>query len=356
MKALILPLLATGFLVGCHPKETARHEVVRPVLSMLATPQSGLTSGYSGTVEARYQTNLSFRLLGRIISRDVNVGDSVQVGQRLAALDPVVLEIAVRSAEAALANAHAQSVNSEGNLKRQSALLAKNMTSPADFDLAKKANEAATSGVAQAQADLDKAIEELTYTELKADIGGVVTNIYAETGQTVGVGQVVISIANPDLREAIVDIGEDVIAMIAPEADFRVTLQISADVECSGKVREIAPQADAKTRTRRVRIALTDPSESFRLGSTIKAFCSSATQPNIRLPQTAILDRDDSTFVWIVDTSKKKVYCRAVSLLHRDEQIVEIASGINVGDRVVTAGVHSLTEGQSIRFKEGDLK
>ncbi len=341
-------------LTGCERKDM-RPAAVRPVLSVLAAPHSGPTDGYSGTIEPRYHTDLGFRALGRVVARDVNVGDSVKVGQRLAALDPEVLEIAVRSQEATLSNVLAQGVNSEANLKRQSILLAQNVTPQAEFDMAKKTNEAAVAAVAQAQADLDKAREQLSYSELLADMDGVVTSIAAETGQTVNAGQTIVSIASPDLREAVVDLGEDVVAALAIGAEFKVALQIGGTIETTGQVREIAPQADATTRTRRVRIALSDPPDSFRLGATITAFSKVALQTNIRLPQSAILESDGSTFVWVVDQANKKVNRVSVNVLTRNDQDVEIASGIEPGDRVVTAGVHSLTDGQPIRWNRGDM-
>ncbi len=349
---------ATLLSVGCHREEVEVVEaepVVRPVLSMVVTPQNGPADGYSGTIEPRYQTDLGFRILGRIVSRDVSVSDTVAVGQRLAALDPEVLETAVRSAEAMLSNEVALRTNSELNLERQRVLLAQDATPQAEMDLATKANEVAVAAVAQAQSDLDKANEELSYAELKADMSGVVTNIYAETGQTVTAGQMVVSIANPDLREAVVDIGEDVIGAIQPGAEFRVTLQVSPDIETTGEVREIAPQADAKTRTRRVRIAIAEPPEGFRLGSTISAFPKSNLQPSIHVPQSAILVKDDATFVWLVDVEKERVDRVPVTVVDRNEKQVEVKTGIKAGDRVVTAGVHTLQDGQPIRCNPGDL-
>ena len=340
--------------VGCRKTEIELVEPVRPVLSVIATPRGAGETGYSGIVEPRYQTDLSFRLLGRIVSRDVDVGDQVKAGQTLAKIDPVELEIAVRSATASVSNAVAQRDNAAKSLSRQTKLMATNAISQADFDVAKKNAEAATSAVAQAQTDLDKASEELSYASLKADIDGVVTGIFAEVGQTVGAGQTVMSIANPNEREAVVDISEDVIRSIVVGAEYRIVLQISEKIECMGKVREIAPQVDTKTRTSRVRISLTNASESFRLGATIKAFSLSDTKKNIYLPDTAILERDGQTFVWLVEPSTKQVSSVKVTIARRDGNGVEIESGVNSGDRVVIAGVNSLENGQLIRWRKGD--
>lgn len=349
-----LAVVFVGATVGCKKTDVELDEPVRPVLSIVARPRGPGETGYSGIIEPRYQADLSFRLLGRIVSRDVDVGDQVKVGQTLAKLDPVELEIAVRSATASVSNAIAQRDNAAKSLGRQTKLLATNASSQADFDVAKKNAEAATSALAQAQTDLDKANEELSYASLKADIDGVVTGIFAEVGQTVTAGQTVMSIANPNEREAVVDISEDMIRTIVVGAEYRIVLQISEKIECMGKVREIAPQVDAKTRTSRVRISLTNAPEGFRLGATIKAFSLSDAKTNVYLPETAILERDGQTFVWLVDTTKKQVNSVKVTIAQRDGNGVELESGVHSGDRVVIAGVNSLENGQSIRWRIGD--
>lgn len=345
--------------MGCHTekkKAVAKHEPVRPVLTMVATPQSGPADSYTGTIEPRYRTDLGFRVLGRIVARDVNVGEFVKVGQRLEALDPEVLEIAVRSQKAALSNAIAQRANSESNFKRQSELMQRNIISQAAFEAAKQADEAAAAEVTRAQESLAKATEQLSYTSLTADMNGVVMGIYAETGQTVAAGQTVITIANPELREAVVDLGEEVVAALPIGAEFRITLQVIAKIETTGEVREIAPQADAATRTRRIRIALRDPDEAFRMGATITATPKVVLQDQIRVPASALLDETGETFVWVVDQENNKVHRTRVSVSSRDENGAQIEEGVQAGERLVTAGVHSLTEGQSIRWNAGALQ
>ncbi len=245
------------------------------------------------------------------MTREVNVGDQVKAGQTLATIDPVVLQIAVDSAEAALANAMAQSENAKGSLERQTQLLAKNATSQSEFDIAQKNAEAAISAVAQAQADLDKAQEELSYASLKADIDGVVTAITSEVGQTVSAGQTVISIANPDLREAVVDIGEEVIGTIAVGTEYRLVLQISDKIECRGKVREIAPQVDTKTRTSRVRISLIDPPDGFRLEQPFAPTHSqNVNQISTCRPRHCLSVMDKRLFGWWIRRRSRSIACR----------------------------------------------
>ena len=153
------------------------------------SPQTARTVGFAGTVEPRYKSDLGFRVLGRIISRDVNVGDVVKKGQRLATLDPLAYQLAVRSAQADLASATARLENAAATETRQRTLLQQNIATQAQFDAAEAARESAEAGVTSARANLDKAEEQLGYTELRADFDGVVTATEAELGQVVQPGR-----------------------------------------------------------------------------------------------------------------------------------------------------------------------
>ena len=340
--------LALLSLVGCkheksvhesgQPAERVRN---RPVLFVSAGEEAGPSNGYSGKIEARHTTNVGFRLLGRIVGRHVNLGDTVSKGQLLGTLDVAELMVAVRNAEAALAIAQAEEENAVSNYRRQAALLKKKAIAQAEYDQSKRAEEAAKSAVIQAKSALDKAHEVLGYAELRSDMEGVVTGVYAEIGETVAAGAIVFSIADPGQREAVIDVNAEMLSSINLASEFQVFVP-PINHACVGKVREIAPQADIRTRTIRIRIALDDPPESFRLGSTVRAFPAASFTSPLRLPSTAILDRDGDTFVWVVGEPNSQVHLVAVTISDRTENDVIISSGIKHGDRVVVAGVHSL--------------
>ena len=260
-----------GLLAACQEEHHAEAPAPRPVLTVVAAPQTARTVGFAGTVEPRYKSDLGFRVLGRVISRDVNVSDVVRKGQRLATLDPLTYQLAVRSAQADLVSATARLENAAATESRQRTLLQQNITTQAQYDAAKQARESAEAGVTSARANLDKAEEQLGYAELRAEFDGVVTATEAELGQVVQPGQTVVSVARPDIREAVVDLPESIGRDLRPGARFDIALQVDPSVRAAGSVREIAPQADPATRTRRVRITLDNPPESFRLGTTITA-------------------------------------------------------------------------------------
>ena len=347
MKRLVL--LAALALAACDKPPTAPPPI-RPVLSLKVTQSDVDPLSLAGTVQARIDTQFSFRVLGRLTSRPVNIGDPIKKDQTLAAIDPLALQLAVRSAEADLASAQAQLANSLGVAERQSTLLKTNATTQAQVEIAEQGRGSAQAGQARAAAALAKAREELGYAVLKADFAGVVVSTGAEVGQIVQAGQMVVDIADPALRDAVVD------APDAPDAaagglkigdGFQIAAQLDPNLRVQGKVREIAPQADAATRTRRVKIALENPPDSFRLGSTITAFPSAGVRKAVRLPASAILARDGKTLVWIV--ADGKVATREVKLAKGPSNPVEVTQGLDPDMQVVTAGVHSLTEGQPVR-------
>ena len=210
-------LFVLGFvglaLSACQKKEEAPPPP-RPVLSIVVEPQSSLTLGFAGTVEPQYKVDLGFQTLGRVVARDVNVGDTVVEGQRLA-LDFVAAELAVRVAESDLASAQAQQANATASETRQLTLVEEKTGTQADLDAARQTRESADASVQRATANLAKATEQLGYTVLTATFGGIVTAVGAEVGQTVSAGAAVVTVARPDLRDAVVDIPDDFDALLA---------------------------------------------------------------------------------------------------------------------------------------------
>jgi RND family efflux transporter MFP subunit len=160
-----------------------------------------------------------------------------------------------------------------------------------------------------------------------------------------------VTVAQPDIREAVVDIGADFPVPLTVGLRFAVSLQLLPGVHVQGQVREIAPQADSVTRMRRVRIALNDPPESFRLGSTITARLSDTHSSALRVPASAVLREGAETFVWVIDAPTSTVSLHKVDL-SEDEGGIRVTAGLSIGTRIVTAGIHSLKQGQQVRIEQ----
>ncbi|WP_181017379.1 efflux RND transporter periplasmic adaptor subunit [Methylobacterium sp. V23] len=346
--ALVLPLGA------CQAaEETAPPPPVRPVLYRVVKPVAAQVFGpFAGVVAPRYQSEIGFQIAGRMIARDVTVGDIVHKGQRIAALDPVVTRFALTRAEADLADARAQAENAGATEARRRRLLPGGNVTQAQLDTAVASRDTAQARVSQAEANLQRARDQMGYTELHADFDGVVTVRSAEVGQVLSAGQAVATLARPEEREAVVDIPEELVGTMPTDAEFTVALQSAPDVTATARVREIAPFADQTTRTRRIRMTLIKPSEAFRLGSTLTVTLARAEAPHVDLPATAVLTEDGRDAVWIVAPDGKSVRKRPVTVTRRDPERISIGTGLNAGDRVVLAGVHSLQEGQAVRLPD----
>ncbi len=350
MRRLAAAALVPFALSGCKEK-TEPPPPVRPVLTVTAEMRNTQAFGpFAGTVEPRYLSQLGFRIGGRMVVRDVFVGDLVAKGSRLAAVDPTVQQFALLRARADVVDAQAQVKNATGAEGRQRTLLENSgAVTQAQLDSAVANRDTANARLAQARAALRKAEDEVGYATLTAGVDGVVTAWSAEVGQVVAPGQVVVTLARPDVREAVVDIPDVLMDEVHQGGEFAVTLQEVHGVSARARVREIGPLADASTRTRRVRMTLVDPPESFRLGATVTVGLERMMPPSVALPETALVEADGKATVWVVAPDGKSVNRREVAVSRRDGDRVFVAAGLRQGERVAVAGVHGFTDGQAVR-------
>ena len=355
MIRLSVPAIATiallSLLAGCDNKQAEAPPPVRPVLSEVVQPVRPAVTRFTGTVEPRYEAQLGFQATGRMISRDVNVGDTVHKGQQLATLDPTVPRLAVASAEADLANAEAVLVNAAATLDRQQQLIKMGSVSQAQLDTAVASRDTARARTDQLTAALAKAREQLGYAVLRSDYDGVVASWSAEVGQVVSASQTVAMVARPDPRDAVFDIPDERVALFPPGARFRVSLYADPTVTAEAVVREIAPQSDAATRSRRIRLTLDGPPASFRLGATVQVAVTEAASAELEIPDTAVLRDGAGTSVWLV-SHDLRAETRAITVGPAVGTRVPVAAGLAPGDRVITAGVHSLSPGQAVKLAD----
>lgn len=348
----VLALLAT--LGGC--KEEAEAPPIRPVLSVKAEARSIETLGpYAGSIQPRYSTDFSFRIFGRMVARMVNIGSAVKQGDEIAALDPAVQALLVRNAEAAVASAKAQLANARAEEGRQRTLAEHNITPQSQYDVVIQNRETAAANLACASASLRRAEDALSFTQLRADFDGVVTAAPLEAGQVVNPGQKVVTIARPDVREAVISVPSALADLLSGSETFDIDVQLDPSVTMkAAAVRSVDPTADPITRTRQVFLTLNDPPPAFRLGITISVTLSKKVPPRIELPASALLERDGKKQVWIVDPATSKVSLREVGIGGSRDGTIAVTSGIAVGERVVTVGVNSLTPGQAVKIAEID--
>lgn len=360
LPAALLALAST--LAGCDDwtrHEVKREPVIRPVRSIVVEPMTFRLSGsVTGTIEARADADLGFRIAGKLVRRAVDIGAQVRAGEILARLDDQDQRNALRTAEANLASAQAELVQAANEESRKRELLANGNTTQALYDSALLSKRTAEAKVVAAQAALQSARDRVGYTELAADRDGIVTAVGAEPGQVLEAGQMVVRVAQPEEREAVFNIAEAALRAVPKDSVIEVALAGAPDIAAAGRVREVSPQADPVTRTHTVRIALENPPDALRLGATVTGRLKQAAVAVVELPSTALLemkaqDGSPQTFVWVVDPKARTVQPRAVAIRPREgDGPVIVNEGLARGDVVVTAGVHSLSEGQPVRLNQ----
>ncbi|MCV9998642.1 efflux RND transporter periplasmic adaptor subunit [Pararhizobium sp. YC-54] len=349
-------LLSVSLLAGCDQNSVAGEQAVpRPVKVVIAAAQQDKVASSPGVVRARIETDLAFRTLGRMMSRKVDVGDLVYKGDVLAEIDPLTLQLAVRTAEAELRNAQAQLANAATNKARKRRLVQSKAVSIADHDLAEQQLKSATANAAKATASLAKAHEQLGYSELRAEFDGVVTATSAEMGQTISAGQPVLKLARLEQRDVVVDVAEAQFSYVRLDDRFNVALQLDNRIQAIGIVREIAPQADPNTRTYRLKIAIDQSPVIFRLGAVVTATpLVEEKKQAIALPLSAIRSDGGASQVWVVDRSTATVAPRAVELDAPASvtRSVRVLSGLREGEEIVVAGVDELVDGQKVKLAQ----
>jgi len=356
MKRLTGMLAASLLLLACSKQEPAP-EPVRPVLFMEVKAEDQETLGrFAGTLQARYESNLGFRVSGRIARRAVDVGAEVQKGALLAVLDPTDQQNQLRAAQGDLARVQAQFINAQANARRQLELFNRGVGAQAQLDVAQTDLKTTQASLDQAQASVNQAKDQLNYTQLRTDHGGIVTAWTAEAGQVVSAGQQVVTLARPDIKEAVIDLPAGLAERLPTDVVFLVAGQLDPSVNTTATVREIEPQAQSATRTRRARLTLADTPAAFLLGTAISVTLSSAIAPRIELPLSALQQVDGKTRIWLLDPQSHTVQPRDVSVISRDADSALLNGGVKPGERVVTAGVNSLQPGQTVKVDEDSLR
>jgi RND family efflux transporter MFP subunit len=354
MRAVTLGLCSALLLMGCE-KKPEESEPVRPVLSVIVQPQVQADRGrFAGTIQARYESTLGFRVGGRIARRWVDVGSEVKSGDILASLDPADQRNQLRAAQGDLAKVQAQWINAQADARRQQQLFDRGVGAQAQLDEATTNLKTTSAALEQARAAVSQARDQLGYSELHTDHAAVVTNWQAEAGQTVNAGQPVVTLARPDIKEAVIDLPTYLAEQLTADLKFEVASQLDPSINTTATLRELEPQADAATRTRRARLTLATTPESFYLGTAISVTLTSAVPPRSELPASALLEGDGQPRVWVVDPKQNTVAIREVKLLERTPTSVVLSSGVQAGERVVTAGVNSLKPGQKVIVNEED--
>lgn len=334
---------ASFLLVGCGKEiQTPKPPLVK--VQQVNLSNAAQEENYSGVVRGRYETNLSFQVGGKIISRDVQVGSRVRAGEVLMTLDPKDIAEQSRSAEAQVSSARAQLQLAKTNYNRYAELFKSEAIAAAVLDQYKTQLDAAQAAYDAAVAQAQQSQNALEYTTLTANADGVISAVNAEVGQVVAAGQTVLTLVQTGELEVVADIPENKIAAVQIGQRVSVDFWATNDL-VSGTVREISPVADSASRTFTVKISLPE-AQNVQLGMTANVTMREISNAAIVLPMSAIYQTGDAAQVWLVDGNK--VSLRKVEVAAFDGNNVQVR-GLKSGDTVVVAGVQKLRDGQEVR-------
>ncbi|WP_420233578.1 efflux RND transporter periplasmic adaptor subunit [Pseudomonas sp. ABY48] len=353
--ACLLPLVLTA----CGDSSTAKDPRTLAPLVRVSEVQgsSDLSRSFTGVVAARVQSDLGFRVAGKVLERLVDSGQAVKRGQPLMRLDPVDLGLQARAQQEAVAAARARAKQTADDEARYRDLVAAGAISASGYDQIKAAADTAKAQLSAAQAQADVAHNASGYAVLLADADGVVMDTLAEPGQVVSPGQTVVRLARAGQREAVVQLPETL--RPAAGATAQATLYGTTTGAVTAKLRLLSDSADRVTRTFEARYVLEGALANAPLGSTVTLRIAEGNvqRQALQVPIAAVFDPGKGPGVWVIIGEPAKVTWRPVQVLGLSDDGARVAGNLNVGERIVGLGAHLLREGEDVRLAQpGDVK
>lgn len=350
-RALNIALLSTISAFGLSACKRAETSDIRqrPVIvqAAIAEPAGAAGRTFTGVVAARVQSDLGFRVQGKIVSRLVDTGQIVRRGQALMRIDPTDYVHAVTVQSGDVAAARARWVQTDKDEKRYRGLVASGAVSRLVYDDAKAAADSAKALLAAQEAQEKVARNQGDYAVLLADSDGTIIETLAEPGQVVTAGQTVIRLAHAGPREAAVDLPETIRPALLSAASATL---FGGQARVPAKLRQLSDSADPRTRTYEARYVLQDEGAKAPLGATVQVTLDGeAASASLQVPTGAIDDEGRGPGVWIIKGEPSTVSYRPIEVERIGDEAATLRGGLQVGERVVAAGGHFLHEGQQVR-------
>ncbi len=344
-----LALLACLVLQACS-KPVPADEPVRAV-KVFTVGLDAMQSGaeYAGEVRSRVESRLGFRVSGKLLRRNVELGQHVRAGELLAQLDPQDFKLAADGARAQVSAAATNRDLALADYKRYKDLREQNFISAAELERRDTALKAAQAQVEQAQAQLASLGNQTGYANLVADVAGVVTSVDAEPGQVLAAGAPVLRIAQDGARDVVFSVPEDKVGKLKVGSQVQVQAW-AAEKRATATVREVAASADPVTRTFTVKVALSGP-ETWPLGSTVTVLPKALDRsgpPVLKLPTSALQHDGEKAAVWVLEKATMTVRLQPIVIATADGNEIVVAQGLEPGMQVVSVGAHVLNPGQKV--------
>jgi len=342
---------------GCAPEPEPAREIVRPVKAVRAAPApGGLRRSFSGTARPSREASLAFRVGGKVERMAVDVGDEVGKGEELARLEAADYELDVKNLRHNLESAQAAARNSENGYRRAKALYENSNISKDDLDGSEAQRNSDRAQVRALEAQLTQARNQLSYAVLRAPFAGTVSNREVDEYETVAAGQSVLRILDPNSLKVDLGVPESLVSRIRSGQEVEIAFESLPGRKFPGKVSEVDVAIDSLTGTYPVTVQVGGDNSLLRPGMAAEVSFSFSFpgRTGIVLPTSALLSNleKDSIGVWVVEEGKVRL--RPVKVGELGEDGIEIVSGLEGGELVVTAGVTRLEEGQQVRVLGGE--
>ena len=363
IRCIVLLLLPVLSLVGCKKEEPAEKSVVRPVKAMQVGGAEVLIGRtFPGQAKASQEVNLAFRIAGTLIERSVDVGTEVKEGDLVARLDPRDYQVELDNAQGQLAKARAALTLAKSDYERVTRIQAKDpgAISEAMVDAKRGERDSARAQVRSLNADLDAAKDNLDYTYLRAPFSGTVTMTFVENFEDVQAKQQIARIVDTKKIEFMVSIPENLISYAPQVKKVWVRFDTFPDRKIPATIKEIGKEPSRTTRTYPVTLIMDQPEDIKILpGMAGKSVADKEFYEDLEgypdhgyeIPVTAAFsDEEDKTYVWIIDEETKTVSRREVQTGQLSDTGILITEGLEPGEWIATAGVHTLREGQQVKI------
>ncbi|RDY65672.1 efflux RND transporter periplasmic adaptor subunit [Lysobacter soli] len=337
------------FLLSACGRDGAVEEAPRPVLVTHPVAADHTASAFAGDVRAREESPLSFRVGGKLVQRNVDVGDHVRAGQVLATLDPGDLEAQARAAKAQLAAAEAELGRARADQARFAKLANEQLVSRSTLDAQNAAATAAQGQVNAARAEVEVASNQAAYSQLRATRDGVIAARQAEAGQVVAAGQLVFTLAADGVREIAFALPETMAGKVKAGQPVQVEAWSRPGQRWNGRIREISPAADPASRTFAARVTVDAPAGAIDLGQSARVYLPTDTRGGLSVPIAALQRENGKASVFVVDMKTSTVKLRPVQAGAFGEDRVPVQGELAANEWIVAAGGHLLRDGQKVQ-------
>ena len=353
--AFVVFVLAT--LSACGGADEATEEILRPVrYATVSDSAVTRTRSFSGIAKSSLESRLSFKVAGTITNAPAQIGQKLDKGDLIAEIDPASYALQEQQAQASLVEAEANNRRAAANYDRTKGLYANNNSSLNDLEAARAEAESAQAVVRSAGKALEIARLNISYTRLTADADCSIASLDVEVNENVSSGQQVAAVSCGDEFEVKLDVPESLIASVTELMSVTVQFGSIPGQVFSGQVSEVSIASSSGSAAFPVVVKVMEQHPSLRSGlaaEVIFRFHSEEDQPEgAVLPVTAIIHDQNGTFVFIADvvgdSDEAIVQRREVTLGELSQSGIEVIRGLETGDRLITAGVSVIREGQRV--------